>query len=206
MTGGRVSSHAPMQIQSAEFQLGAVSTATLPVDGRPEIAFVGRSNVGKSSLINRLLRRKNIARTSSTPGKTQEINYYLINDNLFFVDLPGLGYARVSKKQRAKSKKLIGNYVLHREELRIVFHLVDSRHPPGEIDRDILHLLKQSEAVPIVLLTKTDKLSGNHRHRAVQAVESVLQEINLEVPIILTSAKDGRGRSEVLDWITSLVA
>lgn len=193
-----------MVIHSASFQLGAVSTAGMPDDGRLEIAFIGRSNVGKSSLINLLLGRKNLARTSSTPGKTQEINFYLVNEALYFVDLQGFGYARVSKRQRAAWQKTIGNYVRSRESLRVVFHLIDSRHPPSAIDQEILHLLKQSRAIPIILLTKSDKLSGNHRHKAVLSARHLLEQVEFEVPIVLTSAKDGRGRKEALDWISSL--
>ena len=194
-----------MKIKSASFVMGAVSVKTMPDEGIPEIAFVGRSNVGKSSLINKFLGRKNIARTSSTPGKTQEVNFFLINEVFYLVDLPGFGYARVAKRQRAEWKKLISGYIRHRQALRIVFHLIDSRHPLSDIDRDILRLIGEGDAVPVVLLTKGDKLSGNQRQKSINEIRRGIAEMSLEPPVILTSAKDGRGKEEILGWVSSLL-
>lgn len=195
-----------MDIRSANFILGAVSTSGMPKDRRAEVAFVGRSNVGKSSLINMLLGRKKLARTSGTPGKTQEVNFYLVNESFYFVDLPGFGYARASKKSRAKWQKLIGQYVTTREPLRIVFQLIDSRHAPTELDREVMLLLKESPAARVVLLTKGDKLSGNERAKSVARAQEALAAFHLELPVILTSAQTKRGRKETLAWIATMLA
>ena len=194
-----------MDIRQATFVLGAVSVSGMPTDRSAEVAFVGRSNVGKSSLINMLLGRKNLARTSRTPGKTQEINFYLINESIYFVDLPGFGYARVSKSSRVKWQKLIGQYVTHRPTLRLVFQLIDSRHPPTELDREVMLLLKECDAARIILLTKADKLSGNQRSRAITRVQEALAAFHIEIPVVLTSAKTGRGKKEALGWIRTLL-
>lgn len=195
-----------MDIRSANFILGAVSTSGMPKDRRAEVAFVGRSNVGKSSLINMLLGRKKLARTSGTPGKTQEVNFYLVNESFYFVDLPGFGYARASKKSRAKWQSLIGQYVTTREPLRIVFQLIDSRHAPTELDREVMLLLKESPAARVVLLTKGDKLSGNERAKSVARAQEALAAFHLELPVILTSAQTKRGRKETLAWIATMLA
>ena len=190
-----------MKIDQVEFVQGAMALGKMPETGQPEIAFVGRSNVGKSSLINRLFNRKNLARTSSTPGKTQEINFYLVNNTFHVVDLPGFGYARVSKKQRAKWQTLIGNYITKRELLRVVFQLIDSRHPPTPLDKELMMLMRESDAEHVILLTKGDKLSGNERSKSVAIVRKTLAELDQDKPVILTSAKDGRGKPELLGWI-----
>ena len=129
-----------MKIKTVEFIRSAPSWAQLPKDRKAEIAFVGRSNVGKSSLLNALIGRKNLARTSSTPGKTQALNYYLVNGpaGFYLVDLPGFGYAKVSKKQRAAWQRLIGEYVTEREELRIICHFMDCRHDPTRLDDELI--------------------------------------------------------------------
>ena len=126
-----------MKIDRVDFVKGATSLAHMPEGSIPEFAFVGRSNVGKSSLINRLLDRRNLARTSSTPGKTQEINFYLVNETFHVVDLPGFGYAKVSKRQREAWQKLIGTYLMARPQLAAVFQLVDARHDPTALDREL---------------------------------------------------------------------
>ncbi len=190
-----------MKIDQVEFVQGAMALGKMPETGQPEIAFVGRSNVGKSSLINRLFNRKNLARTSSTPGKTQEINFYLVNNTFHVVDLPGIGYARASKKQRAKWQTLIGNYITKRELLRVVFQLIDSRHPPTPLDKELMMLMRESDAEHVILLTKGDKLSGNERSKSVAIVRKTLAELGQDKPVILTSAKDGRGKPELLGWI-----
>lgn len=195
-----------MKIEDVNFVQGATTLAQMPAAPISEVAFIGRSNVGKSSLINQLLRRRNLARTSRTPGKTQEVNFFLVNNRFHVVDLPGLGYARVSKKQRAYWKKLIGSYMKERSQLRVVFQLIDSRHPPTEMDRKVMMLMPESDAEHVILLTKGDKLSGNSRSKAVAGVRKVLAGLGQEKPVVLTSAKDGRGRDEILKWIATYVA
>lgn len=193
-----------MKIRQVEFVKGATKWQHLPTDGLPEVAFVGRSNVGKSSLLNMLTGRKNIARTSRTPGKTQEFNYYRVNDRLYFVDLPGYGYAKIAKTQRAKWGQLIGQYLTEREPLRAVFHLVDSRHPPTTLDRDVMATMRGSPVPYLIVLTKADKLSGNARARTRAEIDNVLAAAAMEVPLVFTSAKTGRGREELLRWISDL--
>ena len=194
-----------MKIEDVTFVQGATTLAQMPPAPTSEVAFIGRSNVGKSSLINQLLRRRNLARTSRTPGKTQEVNFFLVNNRFHVVDLPGLGYAKVSKKQRAYWQKLIGSYMKERSQLRVVFQLIDSRHPPTEMDREVIMLMPESDAEHVILLTKGDKLSGNSRSKAIAGVRKVLTELGQEKPIVLTSAKDGRGRDEILKWIATYV-
>ncbi len=177
----------------------------MPKDRLPEIAFVGRSNVGKSSLVNMFLQRRSIARISSTPGKTQEINFFRINDRFYVVDLPGFGYARVSKSQRKHWQQLIGRYVLERETLSVVFQLIDSRHEPTELDREVMLLLKESPASHVILLSKSDKLSGNGRTQSRRRMEECLDSLLLEVPVIMTSAKKGSGRNEIVQWVNTLL-
>lgn len=195
-----------MTITEARFVRGVVRWQDLPDDARPEIAFLGRSNVGKSSLLNRLVGRRALARTSGTPGKTQEFNYYLVNDRFYLVDLPGFGYARVARTQRERWQRFIGRYLTERVALRGVFHLVDSRHPPTALDREVMLLTKAAPAPYVVLLTKADKLSGNQRGKSVAAVQRALREAGREAAVVLTSAHDGRGRDEVLGWLDTLTA
>ena len=190
-----------MLIQEAQFVRGAASWKGLADDGKPEIAFIGRSNVGKSSLINMLLDRKSLARTSNTPGKTQQFNYYLINDTFYFVDLPGFGYAKVSKAQRAKWERFISRYMSEHEALRLVIHLVDGRHDPTRLDKDVMEFMKGGWMTYLVVLTKMDKLSGNHRGKAVRQVKKSLAEFDLEVPVIASSSKNKSGKEELWQWI-----
>lgn len=194
-----------MDIHSVTFTGGATKLGHMPEDGLPEVAFIGRSNVGKSSLINAFLKRKALARTSSTPGKTQEINFFRVNDAFYVVDLPGFGYAKVSKAHRAAWQKLIGAYLVGREPLRVVFQLVDSRHEPTALDKEVMVLLRESSAEHVVVLTKSDKLSGNERHKSVSRVHKTLLSLGMERPVVLTSAHDGRGRNELLDWLEQLM-
>ncbi len=192
-----------MKIKDVRFVMGAAQWVQLPQDGRPEVAFVGRSNVGKSSLLN-MLTGRTLARISGTPGKTQQFNYYLVNDHLYFVDLPGYGYAKIARVQRERWGRFIGRYLTEREPLRAVFHLIDSRHPPTALDQDVIAVMRSSPVPYIIVLTKTDKLSGNARARSRAAVDQVLRAAALDVPVVLTSAKDGWGRNELLRWIGDL--
>ncbi len=190
-----------MNIKSAKFVKGAASWAGLSDDGLVEIAFVGRSNVGKSSLINMLVGRKALARTSNTPGKTQEFNYYLINDAFYFLDLPGLGYAKVSKSQREKWEQLITRYLDTREPLRLVIHLVDSRHDATRHDQGIMQFMKGSPVPYLIVMSKADKLSKNKLQASRKKLNAVLKEIGLEVPVMMASARGKSGRDEIWKWI-----
>ena len=190
-----------MEIRNVEFVTGATDFGGMPVDLRPEVAFIGRSNVGKSSLINMLTRRRKLARTSGTPGKTTEINFFLVDDAFYLVDLPGFGYAKTSRTRREAWQRLIGTYLVGRRPLRLVFQLVDSRHEPTRLDKEVFRLMRESAAAHVVLLTKADKLSGNERQKSVARARKAAAAAGLELPVVLTSAEDGRGRKEILDWI-----
>ncbi len=193
-----------MIIKDIQFIKGATRWEHLPEDGLPEVAFVGRSNVGKSSLLNMLAGRVKLARISRTPGKTQEFNYYRVNNRLYFVDLPGYGYARISRAQRNRWGRFIGRYLTERASLRAVFHLIDSRHAPTARDQDVMAVMRGGPVPYLLVLTKTDKLSGNQRTRSRATIESVLEKAALEAPVIFTSAKNKRGREELLQWIEDL--
>lgn len=173
----------------------------MPDGGLPEVAFVGRSNVGKSSLINRFLGRRSVARVSGSPGKTREINFYLIDGSYHVVDLPGFGYAKFSRSERDVWRRTIGRYVTERSDLRLVFQLIDARHAPTALDRDMLLLMKESPAAHVIALTKADKLSGNGRQQALGRTRKYVEGLGMELPIVLTSSEDGRGREEMWDWV-----
>jgi GTP-binding protein len=189
----------------AEFVKGVVDWAGMPRDGRPEVAFIGRSNVGKSSLINALVRRKNLARTSKKPGKTREFNYYLIDRRFYFVDLPGFGFAKVGKEQRAQWAELIERYLNDRMPLRAVVHLIDSRHPPMERDEDVMAFMRGGDLPYLIALTKADKLSNNQQAKSAARTDETLVQMGLEVPVVPTSAQTGQGVQELWQWIQSLV-
>lgn len=196
-----------MRVKTVEFIRSAPNWATLPADRKAEIAFVGRSNVGKSSLLNALIGRKNLARTSSTPGKTQQLNYYLVNGpaGFYLVDLPGFGYAKVPQKLRAKWQQLIGRYVTEREELRVIFHLIDSRHEPTKLDDELLEIMRGSPVPRVILLTKADKLGKNVQRSRVAQLQKRLASAGLELPIVLTSAEKKIGLDEVWKWVDTLL-
>lgn len=171
----------------------------------PEYAFIGRSNVGKSSLINMLVRNNKLAKTSSKPGKTQTINHFLINKNWFLVDLPGYGYASISKTMREKWSKMIRDYVLFRENLQVVFVLVDSRLEPQKIDLDFINGLGEDGVPFAVIFTKTDKLSANKVQGNVQRFRNKLSETWEEMPpMLISSAETGKGREEILQFIEEI--
>lgn len=176
----------------------------MPRTGKPEFAVIGRSNVGKSSLINALLGRKSLARTSRTPGKTQTINFFLVNNAFHLVDLPGLGYAKVSKKQRARWTRMIQDYVTTREELELVVHLMDSRHKPGAPDLDVTEIVRDSGRGYIVALTKVDKLTQKERAATIRRVSEMLAASGIEPPIVATSAHRKSGIAELWRWIETL--
>jgi len=189
---------------TAEFVTSAVRFVDMPADGRPEIAVIGRSNVGKSSLINALVNRRNLARTSATPGKTQTVNFYLVNDDFLLVDLPGLGYAKVSKVQREAWGRLIRGYIRQRESLELVVHLMDSRHAPTDVDLEVASIVREFGREYLVLLTKVDKLNQKERSAVQKRVVESLQARGLEVPVVHTSALQSRGIDETWDWIGTL--
>ena len=169
----------------------------------PEYAFIGRSNVGKSSLINMLTNRKNLAKTSGRPGKTQLINHFLINKNWHLVDLPGYGYARVSKSSKAKFQKFITDYFQHRRQLVCGFVLVDVRHEPQPIDTEFMEWLGENGIPFAIIFTKADKLKPNALLRNVEAYKAKLLEGIWEEmpPHFVTSATDGAGKDDVLNYI-----
>jgi len=163
-----------MKITSAKFVAAASTPASFPKDRRPEVAFLGRSNVGKSSLMNSLLGVKGLARTSSTPGRTQSINFFLINERFYFVDLPGYGYAKVSKDARAGWGELIEKYLAQREQLVLSILIVDARHEPSPLDLQMKSWLQHFKLPYLVVSTKVDKLSANERRKSLQTAKRVL--------------------------------
>ena len=194
-----------MQVRDIKLEHCAPDLTLMPRGDWPEVAFVGRSNVGKSSLLNMLCGRRSLARTSRTPGKTQTFNFYAVNGMCFFVDIPGYGYARVSKAERSRWTRAIGAYLTQRSALRLVLHLVDARHAPTALDREVMVLLARSEAMRLVVLTKTDKLSANGRAHCMRATGKAMAELGMETPVILASAVRKTGRDELLEWIGQAV-
>jgi len=185
--------------------MGAPNLGGAPPPTFPEVAFIGRSNVGKSSLINMLCGRRKLARISQHPGKTREFNYYLVDDQFYFVDLPGLGYAKASKTDRLRWKKSILQFIHGRENIVLLVHAVDSRHGLMGIDLEILGEIRGQQMAHLIVLTKSDKLSGNDRTRAITGTTRQLDTLDAAYPIVLTSAVDRRGREEVLEWVTLMI-
>lgn len=196
-----------MTIKSAQFMQSVTDWKKCPAAHLPEYAFIGRSNVGKSSLINMLVRNSKLAKTSSKPGKTQTINHFLINQNWYLVDLPGYGYASISKTMREKWTKMIRDYLLLRENLQVVFVLVDSRLEPQKIDLDFINSLGEDGVPFAIIFTKTDKLSANKVQGNVQRLKNKLAESWEEMPyMMLSSAETGKGRDEILNFIEQINA
>ncbi len=185
-----------MKLRKVDLEIVCGITSTLPETGRPEFAFLGRSNVGKSSLINSLMQRKNYARTSSDPGKTQTINFYNINDLLYLVDLPGYGYAKVSRTTRQKWGRMIERYLLSSSSLRLVFLLIDSRHAPTEDDRLMLEWLLYNSIPTAVIATKVDKLKKSTRDAELEKLRSSLDGAE-DLRFIPFSSVTGEGREEI---------
>ena len=196
-----------MEIKSAKFVISNSDPRRCPDGDLPEYAFIGRSNVGKSSLINMLTGRKGLAKTSSTPGKTLLINHFIINDEWYIVDLPGYGYARRGKESREELSRMIRGYIMSREQMVCLFVLIDSRHKPQQIDLDFMQWLGENEVPFAIVFTKLDKMGPNAGKAAVEAYKQQLTETWAELPpIFLTSSEDGRGRDELLDYIASINA
>lgn len=196
-----------MVIKSAEFVTSNSQVSKCPTTGLPEYAFIGRSNVGKSSLINMLTGRKGLAMTSQKPGKTQLINHFIINDAWYLVDLPGYGYARLSKDGREKLKKMIEDYALERKELISLFVLVDARHDPQKIDLEFIEWLGE-EGVPFALVfTKADKLTKGKLAANIEGYKARLRQQWEELPpLFITSSEERLGREELLDYIDGINA
>ncbi|MFT4525810.1 MAG: GTP-binding protein [Bacteroidia bacterium] len=189
-----------MDYPQAEFVMSNTDSAKCPKPEKPEYAFIGRSNVGKSSLINKLFNKKSLAKTSGKPGKTQLINHFLVDKKWYLVDLPGYGYASVSKSDRVKWDKMIRNYMLTRENLVNVYVLVDLRVPPQKLDLDFLEWLGMSGLAITILYTKADKLTKVATVKQLELYEKTLLETWEELPpFIVTSAQTGRGTEAVLD-------
>ena len=191
-----------MIIKSAEFIKSSTKLSQCPEPDLPEYAFLGRSNVGKSSLINMLAGRSKLAKTSSTPGKTQTINHFLINKEWYIADLPGYGYAKVSKTMRDDWKKMIDSYVLNRKNLMTLFLLIDSRHDPIESDIEFMNYLGLKYVPFARVFTKADKVKKLGLEKIVENHNTRLLDSWEELPtLIITSAEDKRGRDELLDYI-----
>lgn len=191
-----------MIINTAEFLLSNTNPAKCPPPVKPEYAFIGRSNVGKSSLINMLLNRKGLAKTSSTPGKTKLINHFEVNGEWYLVDLPGYGYARISKKEREKWEGMIKTYLTKRQNLVTTFVLVDSRIEPKKADLDFINWLGEADLPLAVVFTKADKLTQNSLTSNIAAFKAKLSETWEELPVsFITSAENSMGRSDILSFI-----
>lgn len=189
-----------MKIKNTEFVISAVGPDQYPDDGLPEVALAGRSNVGKSSLINRMINRKNLARTSSTPGKTQHLNYYRINEQLYFVDFPGYGYAKVSKTKRQVWGKMIEQYLLERETLRLVMLIIDLRHEPSKDDQLMYDWLKHYDMPVMVVATKADKIPRSRHAKHVKMIKQVLGMTPGD-KFVMFSSEAGIGREELWNHI-----
>jgi GTP-binding protein len=188
-----------MKITSAEFLKSSFQTADWPSGALPEIAFMGRSNVGKSSLINSLLAVRGLARTSSTPGRTQALNFFLINQRFRFVDLPGFGYARVPKAIKSTWGEMVTSYLAKREQLVLSIHIVDSRHEPTKLDLQLHEWLEHSARPRLIVATKSDKLSNNELKESLRRVKRVFTRDR----VVAFSAKTGRGGNEIWRAIES---
>ncbi len=195
-----------MIIQSAKFVKSSSEESQCPNSPLPEFAFIGRSNVGKSSLINSICKNKSLAKTSSTPGKTQLINHFLINENWHLVDLPGYGFAKVSKDLRKVFEKMIFEYLFNRKNLQCLFILVDIRHEPQKIDLEFMERMGENQVPFYIVFTKADKLSATRANAHVEAYQKELLKTWAEIPpIFITSAEKNLGREEILESIEEII-
>jgi len=185
-----------MKIISAEFVISAVAPKQYPTDGLPEIALVGRSNVGKSSLLNKMMNRKSLARTSSRPGKTQTLNYFRVNNQLYFVDFPGYGYAKVAKSIKEQWGKMIQTYLSKRDELRFIIQLVDIRHAPSKDDIAMYEWCKQIGIPTIVVATKGDKIARGRWQQHLKVIREHLKLRDTD-SLLVFSSETGQGRDEL---------
>lgn len=194
-----------MIVNTARFVISSPSVEKCPADMRHEYAFIGRSNVGKSSLINMLLNKKDLAKTSSKPGKTALINHFLVNDSWYVVDLPGYGYASRSKSDRELFEKMIRGYILGRQQMTNLFLLIDSRHAPQKNDLEFMEWLGENSVPFSIVFTKTDKMSATAAREATSSYLSTLLERWEELPpVFITSSVAHKGRDEILDYIEEM--
>ena len=194
-----------MKIKKAEFVISNTDYRLCPKNNLPEYAFIGRSNVGKSSLINAIVNNKKLAKTSSTPGKTQLINHFIINDQWYLVDLPGYGYAKTSKSQRAIFHEMISNYLLNRSSLIALFVLIDSRHKLQKIDNEFMIFLAENQIPFVIIFTKTDKLGKNIIKKNIENFKKEMLENWEEIPEIFLSSSESRvGIKEITSYIAKL--
>ncbi|HNX89646.1 MAG TPA: ribosome biogenesis GTP-binding protein YihA/YsxC [Paludibacteraceae bacterium] len=194
-----------MEIKSAEFVISNTDYNKCPEGTKPEYAFIGRSNVGKSSLINMLCNKKGLAMTSSKPGKTLLINHFIINDDWYVVDLPGYGYASTGKKMREQLKNIIESYILYREQLVNLFVLIDCRHEPQKIDLEFIEWLGENEIPFSIIFTKADKLPVTKLRDNIVLYKTKLLENWEELPpVFITSSEKKNGRDEVLNYIEEI--
>ena len=191
-----------MKIKEAIFAGSSTTISEQPQRRLPEFAFIGRSNVGKSSLINMLTGNRKLAMTSATPGKTRLVNHFRINDEWYLVDLPGYGYAKASRKEQDKIRQVIGNYITHSEDLAQLFVLIDSRHEIGNVDLGFLEELGENGIPFALIFTKADKMGVNSIMSVIEKDKAKILEMYEELPpMFITSSETGKGREEVLDHI-----
>lgn len=194
-----------MEVYSAKFVISNTDVKKCPEPDKHEYAFIGRSNVGKSSLINMLTNHSKLAKTSATPGKTQLINHFLINDEWYLVDLPGYGYARISKSQRVQFNAMIRNYILQRENMVCLFVLIDSRHDPLKVDLEFMEWLGENGVPFVMVFTKADKLTTTERMNCISKYHEKMQDTWESMPMaFITSAETKLGRVELLSYIAEL--
>jgi GTP-binding protein len=196
-----------MQIKSAEFTISNTEVGKCPLDGKPEFAFIGRSNVGKSSLINMLTSKKGLAKTSGTPGKTQLINHFLINEHWYLVDLPGYGYAKVSRTQRSSFERFIADYLTKRETLFNIFVLLDARLEPQKIDLEFMNWCGEKGLPFSMVFTKIDKLSSTALQKNLAKYKKEMLKYWAEMPpVFTTSSESGFGKEPLLNYIEQILA
>jgi GTP-binding protein len=194
-----------MIVKSAEFIASNTDYTKCPLPNKPEYAFIGRSNVGKSSLINKLVDNKSLAKTSAKPGKTQLINHFLVNEKWYLVDLPGYGWAKVSKEKKADFNQMTEEYLINRENLLCLFVLIDIRLEPQQIDLDFLAWAGSNEIPLTLVFTKADKVKLNEKNRNVSGFMRKLNETwETPLPYLVTSAENGLGKEEVLKYIDTI--
>ena len=194
-----------MKIKTAEFVISNTSYKKCPTPKIAEYAFIGRSNVGKSSLLNALVNNKNLAKTSSKPGKTQLINHFIINKEWYLVDLPGFGFAKISKLKREKFHEMISEYLMNRKNLMCLFFLIDSRHKPQTIDQDFMQWLSENKIPFVIVFTKTDKLSKNNIEKNILSYKNeMLKSWNKLPQIFITSSQKKMGIKTITNFIEKL--